>query len=333
MKLSVNLVTLNGEKYLPYLLESLRNQTYKDYELLVIDNGSVDKTVDYLEKEWEGLKIIKNQKNIGFASGHNHAIKLSKGEYILMLNQDIILAPDIFEQAIKFLDKNDKIGALQPKLYRWKFTSDKDVIDQEKTNIIDSVGLEVFKNFRIIEKGTGNEDREEYDSVKEVFGVTGALPFFRRQALEDVKFKEEYLDDLFVSYKEDVDLSWRLKLRDWKIVYYPKTFAYHARGVESNKDFSNSQVSKNRKQKSDFANYNSYKNHLIMLIKNLTFKNMLKYGIFIGWYELKKFIYLILFEQKTLKGLFEIFKNWKLIWAKRKFIQANRKAEIGKWIH
>lgn len=332
MKLSVNLITLNGKKYLPYLLESLRSQTYKDFELLIIDNGSIDGTPEYLSKEWPDVKVVKNQKNAGFAGGHNQAVKFSSGEYILMLNQDIILEPNFLEQIISAIERDKRIAAIQPKLYKWDFVEDDSVVDQKKTNIIDSAGLELYKNFRVIEKGAGKKDSNEYANSQEIFGFTGALPLIRREALNDIEFKGEYFDDLFFAFKEDIDLSWRLQSRNWKIIYFPKAVAYHARGVGSGSDRSDAAASKNRKQKSDFANYNSYKNHLIMLIKNLTFKNMLKCGIFIGWYELKKMVYLLLFERKTLKGLLEIFKNWKTIMEKRKFIQNNRKADINEWI-
>ena len=333
MKVSINLVTLNGKKYLPYLLDSLKNQTFRDFELLAVDNGSIDGTVEYFEKEWPQIKVVKNHKNIGFALAHNQAIKYSRGDYILMLNQDVVIENDFLEKIVNFMDKNDQIGAAQGKLCRWKVSESDGFLESEKTKIIDAVGIKLYKNFKLIEEGAGEEDKGQYNLPKEVFAVSGALPIFRRQALEDIKFSQEYFDELFISYKEDIDLSWRMRLRGWKIFYCPEAVAYHARGVSGKNDLSDLSAVNNRKNKSEFANYHSYKNHLMMLMKNLTAKDLLKYGIFIFWYELKKFVYLLFIERKTLIGLGVIIKNFSLIRAKRKFIMNNRKSDIEQWIN
>lgn len=86
-------------------MHSLQNQTFKDWELLVLDNASVDNSVALVEEYWPPATIIKQKQNIGFARGHNLLVKWSKSDYVLVLNQDVILEPDYIEKLVNFLDR------------------------------------------------------------------------------------------------------------------------------------------------------------------------------------------------------------------------------------
>ncbi len=217
-KLSINLVTFNGEKYLDLCLESVRVQAFRDFSVLVIDNASQDKTREKIEV-WQNIfesvgvafKTIYNEKNLGFAEGHNKRMaesqksKVKSQKYVCCLNQDIILTPDYLDDIVKFMDANSECGSASGKLmritdemfYANKRKSESEstrILDYEKLkqecNIIDSAGLKIFKSQRVIEIGQGEEDKGQYDNVKEVFGVSGAAPVYRIEALEDVKISK-----------------------------------------------------------------------------------------------------------------------------------------------
>jgi GT2 family glycosyltransferase len=353
-KVSINLVTWNGKKYLPYCLKSIENQTFSNFFLLILDNGSTDGTAEYLKNykfRIANYKIIFNEKNVGFAAGHNMAIRNSDSEYILMLNQDIVLAPNFLETVVKFLDQNPKVGTVTGKLLRWDYNADsrrqgvdscKQVDLRGLTNFLDSCGLKIFKSHRVVELGAGKLDGKEWDTAFEVFGVSGAAPVYRRKALEDVAvcsfqksiYTKEFLDEDFFSYKEDVDLAYRLRLYGWQSWFLPQAVAWHDRSAKAvgNSDFG---IMRARKIKSDFVNYHSYKNHLFFLVKNLTPKIFLSFFPWIFWYELRKFVYILFFETKTLKSLNEFFRKLPAMWKKRKQIMANKKvktAEISRWL-
>ena len=113
MKVSVNIVTYNAEKYIKECLGSVKKQTHPDIDILVIDSGSTDKTLEKIKD----VKVIKNKENIGFSKAHNIGIKESKGEYVLCLNQDIVLDKDFLKNIVEAMEKNDKIGSwLRPLL-------------------------------------------------------------------------------------------------------------------------------------------------------------------------------------------------------------------------
>ncbi len=343
LKISIILVTWNGKKYIPYCLESIFDQSFQDFKVLIIDNGSIDDTVEYIKSNYnlyltnEKLKLIENKENTGFCGGYNQAIRevIKDSEYILMLNQDIVLEKNYLEEIVNFLKTHQKIGALMGKIYRWDFEKNK------KTNIIDSAGIKMFRNRRAVEIGQGEEDKGQFNKTKEIFGVTGACSIFNSQALKDVEIKlsnkmPEYLDEDFVAYKEDIDISLRLRAYGWKIFFLPQAKAYHDRTLRGEKNLNDVSVALNRKNKNKWRNFLSYKNHLFMLIKNEFLKNFILDFPWIAFYELKKIVFMLIFEFPTLKeALWNFFKQLPLIFKKRKIIASRRKInakEIRKWI-
>jgi GT2 family glycosyltransferase len=281
----------------------------------------------YLFLPVPNCRLKFNEKNAGFAAGHNQALHETESEYIFMLNQDIILEPNFLEEIIKFLDNNKEVAAVTGKLLYWDFTNN------QKTDLLDSAGIKIFKNHRAIELGAGEMDLEEWNTSREVFGVSGAAPVYRRLALNDVAINGEFFDEDFFSYKEDLDLAYRLRLAGFKAWFLPAARAYHDRSARSTAK-TDSTVVKERRNKSTFVNYHSYKNHLFFLLKNVPTGVLWRWGYRIKWYEFKKFIYLLIFETKTLSSLGEFFKKFTKMWKKRKWIMKNRKVgieEIKKW--
>ncbi len=345
MKLSVHLVSWNGAKYVPYLFESLRKQTFLDWQLLMIDNNSQDGMVELMKKELENFpvkfEIIENKTNLGFAGGHNMAFKKTSDEYFLMLNQDMYLAPDCLEKIVAFLDKNSQAVAVSPRLMKWNFglldtanveQIDADILQKSFTEQIDALGLKVFRNRRVIEQYTQCDWPELKSKLlangeaQAVFGVSGALPMFRRSGIKDVVYQDgTILDESYHSYKEDVDLAYRLAARGCQAYVLLDTIAYHDRSAAGPKKASDVAASANKKTQSEWVKYHSYKNHLMTLYKNEYWQNMMLDLPWIVWYELKKFVYLLIVDRKVLAGLKEIWKLRKDLKEKRKFIKNNRK--------
>jgi len=327
MKLSVNLVTWNGAKYIKNCLASLFNQTFTDFDLLIIDNHSTDETVELIREQYPHLRIVAHRENFGFAKAHNQAIHWSKSEYVLVLNQDVVLAPTFLEELVKFMDHNPKAGAATGKILRF--------LDDQETKYIDSLGLKIYKNHRVIDLGQGEVDQGQYDKVTELFGVSGAIPMYRRDALQSVEMDKQFFDEDFFMYKEDVDLAYRLLYAGWESFCVPLAVAYHDRSVSApSQELTKAQMAKNRKLKSKFANYYSYRNHLFLLIKNLP-KFNLKYVWPVFWYEFMKFVYILFRETHNLKIVGEVWRKRKHFQAKRKKIMASKRIDlekINKWL-
>jgi GT2 family glycosyltransferase len=340
-KISIHLVVWNGEKYLEDCLNSILEQTHQDYLLIIIDNGSVDKSVNLIEKQFlpifgEKMRLIKNKENLGFARAHNQAILWTDSDYILVLNQDVILEKNFLEEIMKFCEQKKNFGSLTGKILRWQFELTDDLKKSQKTDIIDSLGLKIFRSQRTVDIAAGAKDSEEFKAEKEIFGVAAACAIYSRQAINDVRYKDEFFDNDFFSYKEDVDLAYRLRWRGWKSFYLSSALAYHKRSAKSQEKISFFTSLKLRKNKARFVNYHSYKNHLFVLKKNLSFKNFVHNFFSIFFYELKKFLYILFLEWSTLASLKEYFAKKKKMQGKRKYIMANRLVkdeEVRKWFN
>lgn len=337
-KISIHLVTWNGEKYIADCLESIFRQTFDDYFLLIVDNGSIDETKTVIEQQYLPLfqdkaRLIRNKDNAGFAKAHNQALLWTDSEYVLVLNQDIILEPDFLEQAVRFMDAHPKAGSINPKLLKWEGKTDA-FTPGTKSTIIDSLGLELHKTQRVSEIGVGEEDGPQYAQEQEIFGASGAAPMYRRAALEDIRYNDEFFDADFMSYKEDIDVAYRLRWKGWESYFVPQAVAYHDRSAVGHKKIFSVADFKTRKKKASFVSYHSYKNHRLMLYKNLNTKLFLRYFFFVLPYECAKLIYILFMEPKTVKALSVIRRKKKIMKAKRKEIMGSRRitdAEMRKW--
>lgn len=340
MQLSVHLASWNSAKYISYLFESLRKQTFKDWFFYIVDNGSADNTVELLKKELENFpvayKLIENKENLGFAPAHNQAFADTDSEYFLLLNHDMYLQSDCLEKMVNFLYENKEVAAVSPRLMKWDFAKiATEGLEKSFSNQIDCLGLKVFRNRRVIEQYT----QQDWDEVKkdsrfhgndklEVFGVSGAFPMFRRSAIKSVLFENgEFLDGTYHSYKEDVDLAYRLRAVGLKSFVLLDTLAYHDRGGAGPKEMNDVAAHRNKKSQSTWVRFHSYKNHLRTLYKNEYWQNLILDFPWILWYELKKFIYFIIFDRSVLSGLKEVWKGKADLRNKRN--QINKMKKVG----
>jgi len=345
-KLSVQLVTWNGAKYVPYLFDSLRKQEFKDWRLHVLDNASEDGMVGAMKKEIENfpveVELIESKENTGFAGGHNRLFKQTDSEYVLLLNQDMYVMPDCLERMVAFLDEHKDVAMVSPRLMRWDFEKVSD-LKKSFTDQVDAMGLKVFRNRRVVEWLTGEDwaaycciPVSVYDaSLIEIFGVSGSFPMFRRRDIEEIAFSDgTFFDESYGSYKEDVDLAFRLQSAGKRSCVLPQVVAYHDRSAAGPREMGDGAAAANKKTQSDWVRYHSYKNHLMTMYKNKYWQNHIIDLPWIAWYELKKFVWLLLFDRKVLKGLGEVWRLRKELRKKRREIVGNRRVgwkAVRKW--
>lgn len=337
MKLSVNLVVHNEEKYIPYLTLSLKNQTFKDFEVLVIDNASTDKTAELLEKGLSeaniNFRIFKQSENLGFAGGHNLAYNYTQADYFVLQNADMYIMPDVFEKAVNFLDQHQSAASISPRLMHWDFSKVSSLEDCAAgfTKHIDALGIKLFRNRRAIETFSGilwseeNPDKKIKEmmsqKVIEVFGVSGAMAFYRKEILDGLLLPgKNIFDPTYHSYKEDLDLAYRLRNAGMLSFVLLEAVAYHDRTSAGLANESDLEAIKNKKRQSYYVRFNSYKNHLATLYKNEYWQNLLLDSPFILWFELRKKIYIFLTEPSIL------FKTWGWFIKNRAYLKQARKS-------
>jgi GT2 family glycosyltransferase len=303
-KVAVQLLLWNGKDYLEKMLASLARQTFVDFELLVLDNGSTDGTAEIMEAMLKNFprphRLLKVGANIGFAAGHNRLFSLSQSEYVFCVNQDSELKSDYLEKVILFMDADQRVSSAEGKLLR-------------ADGRIDSAGLAKNWYEKVFDIGANKTDRGEFNNTAEVFGVSGALPVYRRATVMKVSPDGKLFDESFFSYKEDVDLAWRLFNFGYKSFCIGGAIAEHIRSVGEGKKSDKSEAWRQKF---------SSRNHLLSLVKNLPPGEYWKITI-ICFYELGKAVYLCIFLPSALGYIPEFFrmlpnaqKARKVIWSR-----------------
>lgn len=318
--ISVSLVTYNAERWLDACLASLLAQTHPDVEILVLDNGSTDGTRERLEAAVAGhpaIRLALSPTNLGYAGGHNRAISESRGEFVCLLNQDIVLDPDFLAAALAAFDA-PTVGSVQGRL-RWLSP------DLERTSMIDSTGLQINRSRRITSRGQGSPDGVHNDRPGLVFGVDGACPIYRRSALEDVRIGGEVLDEAFFMYKEDVDLAWRLLLGGWDAAYAPDAVAWHARGAGESAAKTAWQVIQHRRGIPTWVKRLSWRNQRLMQIKNEDASLVVRDLPRVIWHELAAFAYLVVSNPTNLAAVVDLVRMLPAALRKRRHVQRLRR--------
>lgn len=213
---SIIILNWNGERFLENCLSSVLNQSYPNIEVIVVDNHSTDKSVEILETKFRHLKSIKSDKNLGFAAGNNLGIQESKGEYVILLNNDTEVEPDWVEQLMKVCQAASDIGMCASKV---KYVQDREILN--------STGVVLYRDLTAINRGIGEKDERQYDRLTSVFCPYGAAALYKRKMLDQIGF----LDEDYFMFREEDELGWRANLAGWRCVFVPTAVVYHYRSA------------------------------------------------------------------------------------------------------
>lgn len=331
---SISLVTFNGMRWLDACLASALAQTHPSIEFVVLDNASTDDTAARLlafEREHAAVRLIQSPENLGFAAAHNRNIELMRGDFVCLLNQDIVLDPDFLKEAVGAFEQNADTAAVQGKLYRLG-------PELEKSSIFDTTGLRMLRNRRIVSRGQGEEDRGQFDQPARIFGADGPAPVFRASALREVRVPRtrggwEILDEDFFMYKEDVDLAWRLLLFGWNAVYAPSAVAWHARGAGASGQTVIA-FARERRRLPGWVKCLSWGNQRLMQVKNEQGSLVTRDLLHILWKELRAFAFLAIFETRCLGAIPRLARMLPAARRKRAFIMKHKRrgsAEMAVW--
>jgi len=292
------ILNYNGKRFLKECLDSVLKTDYPNFEVVVIDNASTDGSVEFIEKNYPQVRIIKNNRNYGFAVAYNLAIKTVKNEYLVLLNNDVIVEPDWLKKLISYIS-NGKVAAVNPKML---FADDRKRINAAGGNCdIYGVGWN---------RGNGEIDNGQYDKVEEVFYVNGAALLTKKSVWKDVGA----FDERFFLYGEDLDWCWRARLKGYKILYVPDSKIYH-----------------HWRASGGAIIYFLERHSLATLLKNYELKTLIK--IMPRYLALKflKTIWLLKNGKEKIEKMAVLYSlKWNLInlnktWNKRVLIQSSRK--------
>lgn len=212
-KASVIIVNWNGRELLRRCLQYIQEQSFADYEVLVVDNGSSDGSCEMVSAYFPKIRLLRNEKNLGFATATNRGIEASDSEFVVTLNNDAYPDPQWLGKLVAAAEADNRIGMCASKISL-----------DSRPEIIDSAGIQVNKAGIATNCLAGEKDADTTYELKAVFGPSASAALYRRKMLEEIG----PFDDDFFAYYEDVDLAWRGRLAGWECTFVPLARVLHA---------------------------------------------------------------------------------------------------------
>jgi len=210
---SVIILNWNGKRFLEECLSSLRCQTFTDFEVILVDNGSNDGSVEFIKANFpDFVRLIENKVNLGFSGGNNVGIRSAVGKYIVLLNNDTRADPGWLEELVKVAESHPGVGMCASKVY----------LDTQR-RIIDTVGHLIYRDGLNRGRGRLELDVGQYDIQEEVFFPSGCAALYKREMLDEIGL----FDEDFFAYGDDTDIGIRGRLTGWKCLYVPTAIIYH----------------------------------------------------------------------------------------------------------
>ena len=304
--ISVVIVSHNGLGYLRRSISSILRSNYSFFEIIVVDNGSSDGSVQHIQDEFakwlNRIIVLPLRFNHGFSVGNSIGASKVSGEYILFLNNDTEVDPSCLGELINTMEHDTSIGAAQAK-----------ILFMDRRDTFDSTGvfLNVVGCGRT--RGLNEKDRGQYLNLDEISYAKGAAMVVRK----NVWNRLEGFDSLFFTYFEETDFCWRVWLSGYRVVFIPSAKVFHTGAAT---------ISKLGSSK---FNFQFYRNRIVTVVKNLSLKNLVKY---VPWLVI---MYLIRIMRHTrendavsvlgiLRGIFWCIRFFKSVWTKRQMVQRLR---------
>ena len=223
MKLSVVILNWNGRKHLERYLPSVVQHTAGEgVEVVVADNGSTDDSLAWLQMNYPDVRVVRLDKNYGFAEGYNRALQQIDAEYYLLLNSDVEVTAGWWQPLVDMLDRNRDIAVVAPKLLS-DTQRDRFEYAGASGGFIDYLGYP-FCRGRIL--SNVEQDTGQYDDARDIFWASGAAMCCRSEVFHAVGG----FDVDFFAHMEEIDLQWRMQLGGWRIAVEPKAVVYHLGG-------------------------------------------------------------------------------------------------------
>jgi len=234
-------VAYNGGELLAGCLDALLPQWLPGgMEVLVVDNGSSDGSPDQVRRRFPQVRLVEIGSNLGFAAGNNLGLRLALGTHLVVLNQDTRVRPGWLAALVQAAEAGPRVGAVTSKLL---FAS--------RPDHVQNAGSLLLSDGSGGDRGSGELDRGQYDRPEEVFAFCGAAALLTRPMLADVGM----FDASFFNYYEDTDLSWRMRLRGWRVLYEPAAVVEHEHMASAG-------------EWSKFMVFHADRNRLFMISKN-----------------------------------------------------------------
>lgn len=248
MKASVIIPNYNGKTLLKDCLSSLHRQTIKNFEIILVDNASVDGSIEYVKKEFPQVRILRLEKNFGFATAVNEGVKVAKSKYVVFLNNDTETDLYWLQNLLDCAKKHPEVVSVGSKLLNFY-----------NRKIIDGVGIEINEVGQARSIGWQQQDHGQYNKKFYIFGATGGAALFKKDIFEKIGM----FDESYFMYSEEVDFAFRAQFLGYKSVCCPEAIVYHKHKATARK-------------RPDYIEYWQFRNMTQTIIKDFPTSVLLK---------------------------------------------------------
>lgn len=313
-------MTHNSAADLAGCLESIAALKYRPLEIVVVDCASADGSLETARASAPAdlpFTAVALPENLGFAGGMNAALAHTRAPWALTLNADARPAPEYLTRLLAAAANPEiRIGAVTGRLIR-------PAVDGRPATL-DACGMILTRNWRHLDRGSGEVDRGQWSTADRVFGATGAASLFRRAALDDVAVEGEIFDSRFHSFREDAELCFRLRERGWEVLYEPAAVCEHRRF----------NLPERRSAMPAAVNLHSLKNRYLLRLYHQTAGNLLRTLLPTLVRDLAALGWVLLRERSSLPAYAWLWRNRQEIHRRRRLIQGRRTvpaAAIDRW--
>jgi len=247
-KVAIVILNWNGVGYLRKFLPSVVASTWPNLDIVVGDNGSADDSVNFLQQNYPGIRIIETGANYGFTGGYNRVLAQVDADYYILLNSDVDVPAGWIEPVIELMERDQAIAAAVPKIKAYNQPTHFEHAGAAG-GFIDKFGYPFCRGRIFYEL---EEDKGQYDSPAEIFWASGAALFIKKKYWD----LAGGFDESFFAHMEEIDLCWRLKNMGYKVMYCPQSQVYHVGGGTLNAE-------------NPFKTYLNFRNNLFLIKNNL----------------------------------------------------------------
>jgi len=306
-KVSVVILNWNGLRHLARCLDALWAQTFTDFEVILVDNGSTDGSVEWIAEHAPQARLLRNAVNAGYAAANNQAIRASQAPFVATLNNDTQVEPGWLEALVAAAD-DPSVGSCASKM-----------LFAARPEVINSTGICLdVTGFAWDRRGGELDDEREREPV-EIFGPCAGAALYRRAMLDQIGL----FDEAFFAYLEDVDLAWRAQMAGWRCLYAPTARVYHVHSATS-------------VEGSPFKNHMLGRNKVWLIAKNYPLGRMLLHLPFILSYDLGAVLFALITrrEGSLLVGRLEGLAELPRVWRQRRGVQALWRKDVSwrRWL-
>jgi GT2 family glycosyltransferase len=301
VEISVIIPNWNGRTYLEKCLGSLENQEFSDFEVVVVDNGSTDGSVEFLHHHFPETRVIVFEENKGFSKAVNEGIRQAKGDYVLLLNNDVEVDPGLLDHLHKTITHVKDADFLACRM-----------MDFYRRELIDGAGDGFPRKGKAFRIGHGVKFGPPFDQSRRAFGACAGAGFYKRELFEEVGL----FDEDFFAYHEDVDWNFRANLMGYRCFYVPEAVVYHIGSGTTGGLYNELTV------------FHNARNMIYVIIKDLPTDLLLKCLPWIIWGQVESFLRLSVkqgYWRAYFGGLSSAIRESGNMLKKRKEIQRKRR--------